>query len=42
MNREPAFWRFVVVASIASLAAVSTLALTISALWKLGLLDIRF
>ena len=41
MNQEPAFWRFAVFASIASLAAVSTLVLAISALWKLGLLDIK-
>ena len=42
MNQEPVFWRFVFLASMASLAAGAMLVLAISALWKLGLLDIRY
>jgi hypothetical protein len=42
MNQEPVFWRFVFLASMVSLAAGTMLVFAISALWKLGLLDIRY
>jgi len=42
VNQEPVFWRFVFLASMVSLAAGTMLVFAISALWKFGLLDIRY